>query len=592
MPTVTERLAILVEANAGQAIAQFKTLGATTKGLSGDVGKAGGALANLGGTMGSLAGAAGPAAIVAGVGLALAKFSTQGVSAFTGLASEVQTFKRVAGGTAEDASRLVVAFKSVGIDAETAANGVFMLEKKLAAGADKLGEFGVHAVRNAKGNTDMKETLLSLGDAYKRTQDPIQRAALLTAAFGRQGTALAPLLGKTREEIASFFDAAEQHGQILSEDDLKAAREYKLSIRELGMAFKGLQVEAGKALVPLLEDIAEGITGGLELFSTIRKALHIPDESSGHSGIGGWIDSLIHGGDAAEGAKVKVGHLGEALGPINATIMGFKDAAEEAADGVKDLDKALSASASADRTLLTSRRSLTDAQDDLNKLLKEGAVDIEKVADAQRSLDEATRSVGHSQREQTKAQDEYNKALAAFNILGTDTARDKLTDAADNLADANDSLTSSQARQNEAQKELDKAKAGDPEYQTKLAKARQEVADATSNVSANVLAATRAHDAETKALKENAGQIERLLSDYDAIIKKSPEAASALAPLISALQLAQIPVAPAAPAPAAPVAPTASINSGGTSKYVTINVNSDRQIDPTHLSRTIIWELN
>lgn len=591
MPTVTERLAILVETNAGQAIAQFKTLGASTKNLSGDVGKAGGALAKFGGSLGSLAGSAGPAAVVGGVGLALAKFSTEGVSAFTDLASQVQTFKRVAGGTAEDASRLVVAFKSVGIDAETAAAGVFMLEKKLAASADKLGEFGVHAVRNAKGNTDMKETLLSLGDAYKRTQDPIQRAALLTAAFGRQGTALAPLLGKTREEIASFFEAAEKHGQILSEDDLKAAREYKLSVRELGMAFKGLQIEAGKALVPLLQDIAEGVTGGLELFGTLRKALRIPDESSGHSGIGGWIDSLIHAGDESENAKVKVGHLGEALGPINNVLMGFKDEAEAAADAIKDLDKALSSSASADRTLLTSRRSQADAQKEYDDLLKQTAVDAEKVADAQRSLADATRSVGHAQREQVKAQDEYNEALANSKFLAADDVADLVADKKDNLADANDSVTSALERQKEAQKDLDKARAGDPDYQDKLAKAKQNVADATLNVSENVLAATRAHDAETKALKDNADQIERLLSDYDAITKKSPEAASALAPLISALQLAKIPTAPAA-APAPPPVPNASINSGGTSKNITINVNSDRQIDPTHLSRTIIWELN
>lgn len=589
MPTVTERLAILVEANAGQAIAQFKTLGATTKGLSGDVGKAGGALANFGGTLGNLAGSAGPAAVVAGVGLALAKFSTQGVSAFADLASEVQTFKRVAGGTAEDASKLVVAFKSVGIDADTAAAGVFMLEKKLATASDKLAAFGVHAVRNSQGNTDMKETLLSLGDAYKSTHDPIQRAALLTAAFGRQGTALAPLLGKTREEIAQFFDAAEEHGQILSDEDLKTAREYKLSVRELGMAFKGLQIEAGKALVPLLTDIAKAAEGALGLFSSLQKALHIPDESTGHSGIGGWIDSLIHAGDESEKAKVKIGHLGEALGPINNLLLGWKEATEEAADAVKDLDKALTSSASADRSLLTSRRSLTDAQSDLNELLKEGAVDVEKVAQAQRSLDDATRSVGHAQREQSKAQAAYNKALAAANILGTDTARDTLSDATDDLADSNDSLASAQARVTDTQKDLERAKAGDPDYQEKLAKARQQVADAELNVSQNVLAATRAHEDQTKALKDHSDQIERLLSNYDALIAKGPEAALALGPLLSALQLAQSP-APAAPNASlpAPILGPALPNRGP----INITNNFQPSVDPFQIGRQMIWQLN
>lgn len=591
MPTVTERLAILVEANAGQAIAQFKTLGNSTKSLSGDVGKAGGLMDRFSGQLGGITSAAGAAGVVTAVGGALATFAATGVAAFNDLALKVDNFRRVAGGSAEDASRLVSAFDDVGVEAGVAASGIFQLEKRIATSGDKLEAFGIAAVKGADGATDMTATLLSVSDAYRRTHDPAQRAALLTAAFGKQGKDLIPLLERSRSEIEELFRSAESTGQFLGEDDLQAARDYRETMDDLQDSFRGLQIAAGKALVPLLSDIAKGISGALQLAGSIRKALRIPDESSGHSGIGGWIDSLIHGGDAAEGAKVKIGHLGAALGPIDAIIQGFKDETDDATDALKDLDKALSASANADRALLSSRRSLADAQDDLNELLEKGAVDIEAVADAQRSLDEATRSVGHSQREQAKAQDAYNKALAAANILGTDTARDDLRDATDDLADANDSLASSQDRVKDAQKELDKAKAGDPDHQDRLAKARQAVADAELNVSTNALAAARAHDEETKALKDNADQIERLLSDYDKVIAKSPEAASALAPLISALQLAQVPTTPLA-APAAPATPTASINSGGTSKYVTINVNSDRQIDPTHLSRTIIWEMN
>lgn len=592
MPTVTERLAILVEANAGQAIAQFKTLGASTKTLSGDVGKAGGLMERFSGQLGGLGGAAGAAGVVTGVGAALAAFGATGVAAFNDLALQVDNFRRVAGGTAEEASRLVSAFDDVGVEASVAASGIFQLEKRIATSGDKLEAFGVAAVKGADGTTDMTATLLSVSDAYRRTHDPAQRAALLTAAFGKQGKDLIPLLERSRSEIEELFRSADATGQILSDEDLQTARDYRETMDDLQDSFRGLQIAAGKALVPFLTDVANAISKALQLAGSIRSALRIPDESSGHSGIGGWIDSLIHAGDESENTKVSVGHLGEALAPIDALLSGFKDETDEAADALKDLDKALSTAATADRSLLSSRRSLTDAQDDLNELMRESAVDIEKVADAQRSLDDATRSVGHAQREQSKALDDYNKALAAANILGTDTARDELRDKTDDLADANDGLASAQDRVKDAQKELDRAKAGDPDYQEKLADARQAVADAELNVSTNALAAARAHDEQTRALSANADQIERLLSDYDKIIGKSPEAAAALAPLVSALQLAQLSTPPVGAPAAPPAAPAATINSGGTSKNVTINVNSDRQIDPTHLSRTIIWEMN
>jgi hypothetical protein len=588
MATITERLAIVVDANAGKAIAQFKTLGNATKGLSGDVGKAGGLLSSFSGQLGGLAGAAG----VAGIAAAFAKFTASGVSGFIDLASQVAEFKRVAGGTAEDASRLVSAFKMVGIDASTAATGVFMLEKKLAAGADKLAAFGVTAIKNSKGQTDMSATLLEVGDAYKRIADPVQRAALLTAAFGRQGRDLIPLLGKSRKEIEAFFDAAGEHHEILSDDDLKAAREYKLAMRELGETFKGLQREAGKALVPFITDVAHTITMVLELTDKVGDLLNIKQGAGAHQNIGGWFDDFIRGKKKADDTTDATHSLGDAFDKIIGPASQLRQEADADAAAFAGLDKALTSAADADRALVDAHENLTDANADLNKLLKETAVDAEKVADAQRSLGDATRSVGHAQREQAKAQKEYDEALKLAQLTGSDTANDKLADAKDNLADANDNVTSSLDRQKDAQQDLAKAKAGDPDYQDKLAAARHRVADAEDAVAKNALAVARAQDEQAKALKTGADEAGRLLDFYDGLIKKYPEAQKALQPLLSLLQGAATPT-PAAPPPV-PVPAVGGLNTGGAGKTnnITVNVNSDRQIDPTHLSRTIIWDLN
>ena len=539
--------------------------------------------------------------------MALVKFGADGVKAFVDLAGEVKEFRRVAGGSAEDASKLVAAFKSVGVDASTAATGVFQLEKHLAAGADKLAAFGVTAQKDSKGNTDMSATLLNVGDAYKRIQDPVQRAALLTAAFGRQGTALIPLLGKSRAEIEQFFDAAAKHHEILTDADLKKATDFKLAMHDLGEAFKGIEVESGKALTPLLTDIARAIDGAIQLGDRLAHALHIPPASSGFSGPGGWIDSLLHSKEAAAAAAPPVKSLSNALTEMDNIAAGFKTRTDEAAAGIDNLDKALTTAVGADHALADAHRSTIDAQAALNKLQKEGAVDAEKVADAQRSLAAATRSVGHAQREAADAQAAYDQAAAAANILGTDTAQAKKHVAANALADANDNVASSLEAQKKAAADLATAKAGDPDYQNKLADAKQRVADATLAESQRALASVTAHTAEADALKANSDQVQTLIDKYAALVKQHPEVALALAGNIAALNGASPPpptLAPYAyglvPVPPPAMVPDPNWSGAGASNMIpaptnvtnNVTITNTQPVDPLHQARQMIWALN
>lgn len=630
MATLTERLAIQIEANAGQALASFKQVGTAAKGLSGDVGKAGGALANLGGSLGGLFGESGALGSTAGLlaaGTAVAKFVTDGISGFVNLAGQVTNFRRIAGGTPEDASKMVAAFKAVGIDADTAANGIFQLEKHLASGADKLATFGVTAVKDAKGNTDMSATVLNVAAAYQKIQDPVQKAALLTAAFGRQGTALIPLLSKSRAEIEAFFGEADKDHKILSQKDLDDVKAYNLAMRNLKEAVSGLEEEAGKALVPFLTDLAATSTDVLHLtdqigglISKIHDVPGVPllEKLIGNPSIS-WLNPITLG-------QAAVDHFNQTNSAGTTIATGFADELNSvasaiglvgtAADGVGDLDKALTAATDADHALASAHQSTIDAQAAYNKLLKDGAVDLDKVTAAQTSLDEAVRSAGHSQREQAKAQGEYNKALAAYNSLPTDTNAQKLADAKNNLADANDSVADATDRVKSSQKELAAAKAGDPEYQSKLAKAKQAVADATDNESKKALADVTARAAETQALTDNADAVQNLFNWYKQLIAQHPEVAAALAGNLAALgpALAPAPAAgplpgsaaskpgiaqaaagvagvlpkgpPAPPAPSGPQLPTQPARGP-----VTINNTINTPMDPGQLAQRILWGL-
>lgn len=614
MATTTERLAILIEANASKAIAEFRQVGGAAQGLQNNLGKSGGALSTMGTQLGGLFGGGG--ALGAGIAAAstaataLAAFIAGGVTGFLDLAKTVDDFRRITGTSAEDASRLVAAFDDVGVEAGAAGAAIFQLEKRLGANNDLLNAYGITVARNTSGQTDMVETILRIGDAYRGTSDPIQRASILTTAFGKSGAAIAPLLERTRGTIEDMFASAEQTNQIFTSADLIAAREYREAIDDMQDSFRGLQREAGEGLVPFLTDAAGLATTLLQRISDIVKGPPADE--------GGFWNTLATG----------IHESLQAAGGLLSFLPRIGDAADSAADGmeslveeVDDLANAVSKAVDADRSLAASqrgleadRRSLTDAQEDYDDLLKQGAVNTDKLADAERSLAAATRSVGSAQRERTKAQDEYNDALAAFIALPTDTNADNLADAQDNLADADDNVANANDRLTESQANLAKAKAGDPDYQEKLADAKQRVADQTQRVAdaeyqlgERTLASIKAHDAETEALTGKADAAERLLANYTLLIAQYPALAPVLGAQIPALTEATAPggaggvsagglFSTGTSLPYTPVAPSSAgglLTSGSpVTNNNTFNITAPATIDPMNLSNAIVWNLN
>lgn len=611
MASFQERLLIVVEANAGKAIAEFKKVEAAAK--EAEAGAEGGAkgLARFGiaGKTASNLLKGGIALGVAGASTAIAKFAVDGVSAFVEVAGEIRKFQRVSGASAEDASKLVAAFHILGVEGDTAAASVFQLARRIESTSEKLADVGVVVARSANGSANLVETILNIGDAYRATEDPAKRANLVFTAFGRGGAPIIPILGKTRSELEAIFAAADRHGLIFDQEQLDRAKEYGLATRELGESFKGLQIAAGEKLIPFLTDLSIAITKVVDAANQ--------DDGGFWSGLIDHAKTTVFGGiieSVGDAIHWLAGNEGEAARAVAETT----NALTEQATKLDDLKKAIFTATDAQRSYEAAGRSVDDANRglvkataDYNKLLKDGAVDEEKVADARRSLADATRSVGHAQREQTKAQDEYNDALAAFNILGTDTAADELADKKDNLADANDSVASAQESATKAAEDLKAAQAGDPDFNDKLADAKQHVADATQdvadatyNLGKRSYENVAAHNAETDAIADKADQVERLKGDLEAMAKLNPEQYAFLAPIIAALGG----IGPGSPTPApAPsggllglplVAPTprgvpedAWRPATTTTNNVTINATTS-EADARLIAKEVMWNLN
>lgn len=569
---LTERLAIILETvGTAPVVRDFKQVGNASEGIATHLRTVGTEATGMGGLVqaGALAAAG---AIVA--------FATKSVDAYYDMAQSVLAFQRASGASAEQASALVAAFDDVGISAEVGAKAIFQLGKRLEENGTKLSGYGVSAVRGADGNVDLAQTLKSVADAYVNTTDPAQRAALVTAAFGKAGQQLIPILERGRQGIDELYASAAATNQILTQDEIQKADDFRMAIDDLNDAWKQFEIESGKALVPLLTDLAKAATTTGEW---IDKLKIIPALK--------WLAGLD---DSFEGAADSTAGLALAT-------QKHAEESKEQADAVADVEKAVLASSNAQhayeastRAVASADRNLADARKDYNKLLAEGAVDEEKVADARRSLGDATRSMGHAQRELSDAQGDYNDALAFMQAVGGDTAADKLADASDNLADAQDGVASAQERQQGARDDLAKAQAGDPEFNDKLAAAKQRVkdaeqgfADAQYNSSQRAYELDGALKTQDGTLATNEAAVEALRAKWAELLGLKPEIVGFLQGSFAAVGASAAPTGLLTGPASGSLSPVTTTNTNNT-----FNITASDTIDPMNLARNIVWNLN
>lgn len=609
---VTERLAILLETvGTSTVVRDFEKVGGATKGLDSKATAASGSLKGLAGVGGQLSSSFGGMAGVLSASVAgwtaIIALGTQAVGTFTDLAQQTLAFQRASGATAEEASALIAVFDDLNISADGGTKAIFNLGKNV----EKLGKFGVAASRDTQGNVDLVETLLDVGDAYRATEDPATRAQLVQTAFGRSGREVIPILEQERSAIEALFAGAAATGQILSQEDIDRAEEYRMAMDEFGDSLRAVAIAAGQTLVPILTEVVDILT---KLVNLGRDVGDLP-----------YIGDLMR--NVAKGAFAWANGSNEAAGAqreLEGRAREVADAIVEEEKAVDDLGKALFGVTSAQRAYDASvrqvgaaDRDLADARKDYNKLLREGAVDEEKVADARLRLNEATRSLGSAQRALTRSQEEFNDAQAAFLALPSDTNADKLSDATDNLADAKDGVASASEREKDAATDLAKARAGDPLFNEKLTAAKQKLTDAEIDLAdAQYTQAQRAFELNGKLteqntlLGENAGAVATLRSEWAALLALRPELEPFLAGVMAALggaSVSQLALPPPAtgretrygvsPQEALGLTGSAPAPSGGGTSAVktvgdiVINI-SEAVTNPAELARQIIWNLN
>lgn len=275
--TLTVLLQLKDQLSSGIATAESKLGGLTTKvgGLSGLLGKVEGAAGRMGGAL-SHAGSqisglvSGPLAmLMGGAGLlSLGGLISSSTSKMEDLALSVEQVTGVTKMSAQEASAMIAVFGKFGVDASTTGTRLAFMEKTIGnltlnskAYSNFVKEFGF-TLKDVHGNVlDTQTAFEKLADYWTNNSIPAsERAALAAKLLGRGYLDLVPICNQGSAGIQALEQQATDLGLVLDQSNMQQVAQYRDSMRSLGEAVGGLQLQIGLALAPAISGLAESMT--------------------------------------------------------------------------------------------------------------------------------------------------------------------------------------------------------------------------------------------------------------------------------------------------------------------------------------------
>lgn len=438
----------------------------------------------VGGAQLAMLGAVGVGAAVGLIGVA-----KKAADAFAGWATEVKTLQSRTGASAEDSSRLAVVLEHLGVDADEASRAFQILGRNIVTGAAPLREFFTATQLAALGQGDLIAQLPVLQQKFQSLGSAQQKSAFVMAAFGRGGAALRPLLSLTADETGRLGRESDKLGLTLTQAGINKATEYKRSLNDLRLAFRGVQVGAG-------QDAVSGLTALAHALTTVTAAVHGVTDSSAWQWLFGSNtkpDALVRGLRSITGGHIDLSNKADqTVGKLQAE----QEEADSLASTLDNLQSAtlglFNANRSFDRAtqgVADAQYNLGQAQRSLSKLQAQGAVDARQVADAHKDIERAARGVEQAER----GVYDSDRSLVASH-RGVEQAERSLISAQEQQAESVRGLADAQQQLIDAQRKLADIAAGPKpldladaqlradEAATSLLRANQRLAQAQVNL--------------------------------------------------------------------------------------------------------------
>jgi hypothetical protein len=192
--------------------------------------------------------------------------------------SETRNLMNTFGMASDEASKLNVSLKLLGITSEEYVSMALKFDRQLRTNEEGLNRMGV-TTRDANGELLNQRQLLQNGIStmldYKAGTD---RNAAAMAMFGRSAQEAYKLQRLNDEALERGAETAKKFGLVLSGEAMEGARSYQLKMNELAVVFDSFKNKLGDVLMPVLIKFAELM---IQLASAILPAFNVAMKYAG-----------------------------------------------------------------------------------------------------------------------------------------------------------------------------------------------------------------------------------------------------------------------------------------------------------------------
>ena len=181
---------------------------------------------------------------------------TEAINETAAYSGEVRKLTNIFGITAENASKLAVELKLVGISTEEYTGMAMKLDRQLKNNESGINQMGV-ATRDSSGallsQQDIMKNAASVLSGYKAGTDRNEAALYLFGKGAEEASKLLKMNNESHERAAAL---ATQLGLVLTNESQSSVKKYQMSMRETGLVFDSFMDKIGESVMPALTDLA------------------------------------------------------------------------------------------------------------------------------------------------------------------------------------------------------------------------------------------------------------------------------------------------------------------------------------------------
>lgn len=272
---------------------------------------------------------------ISGAGLAMAGLSTSilaplaaATKGFAAMGTEVAKMSTRTGVSVRALSELRYAAERSGVEFDDLGGAMEELNIRLGEAvidqtgpaAEALKKLGLDANQLAK--MDLPERLEVLADAISSIDNNAQRQFLADEIFGGDAFRMMTLLDQGSAGIRRLREEAREFGQSMSSEQAKSAQAFTAAMARLSAVAKGLVVQIGGALAPILSNLSDIVSNNSKGFIDFLRANQsiIQVVAAAAAGIGAIGVSLVGLGGAVTIAGAAFGGLATLIGMISSPI--------------------------------------------------------------------------------------------------------------------------------------------------------------------------------------------------------------------------------------------------------------------------------